>query len=190
MQGGDILAKHVICNLQKRFIYVRGKIRVITFTLVKSSVERLLKCNTKNPINIFIESKGGDFYACLSIYEFLKNLKPDVFIVAVNHVRSGAFFIIQAGKKRFALDSKTIFEFHMSVKEFRKDILLNAIELTALALTLQSIDAQQLLIFCERGRPISEIQNLFYKNTRISVKKALEFNLIDGIWPKNKGPKI
>lgn len=184
------MAKHVICNTQKRFIYIRGKIEAITFTLVKNSVARLVKRDSKSPINVFLESKGGDFYACLSIFEFLKNLKLEVFTVAVDHVRSGAFFITQAGKKRFALDKKTTFEFHMSVKDLEKDMRFNAMELTALAITLQSIDAQQMLIFCERGRPVSQIQNLFFKNTRISVKEALKLNLVDGILPKNKIPKI
>jgi hypothetical protein len=27
------LAKHVICNIEKRFIYIKGKIEAITFTL-------------------------------------------------------------------------------------------------------------------------------------------------------------
>ena len=184
------MAKHVICDVNKRFIYIRGKIEAITFVLLKGSVTRILKHNQKNPIIIFLESKGGDFYACLSISEFLKNLKSEIFTVAVDHVRSGAFFILQAGTKRFAINKKTTFEFHMSVKEFTKNLRLNAMELTALALTLQTIDAQQLIIFCERGRPISEIQNIFHKNTRISVQKALELNLIDGILPKNKIPKI
>ena len=184
------MAKHVICDIHKRFIYISGKIEAITFTLIKSSVARILKHNQKNPINIFLESKGGDFYACLSIFEFLKNSKSEIFTVAVNHVCSGAFFILQAGTKRFAFDKKTTFEFHMSEKELIKNLRLNAVGLTALVLTLQTIDAQQLIIFCEHGRPISEIQNLFHENTRISVQKALELNLIDGILPKSKIPKI
>ncbi|MEK7502983.1 MAG: ATP-dependent Clp protease proteolytic subunit [Patescibacteria group bacterium] len=184
------MAKHVICDTQKRFIYIRGKIEAITFTLVKNSVARLVKRDSKSPITVFLESKGGDFYACLSIFELLKNFKIDVFTVAVDCVRSGAFFITQAGKNRFAVDKKTTFEFHMSVKDIPKDMRFNAIELTALAITLQSIDAQQLLIFCERGRPVSQIQNLFFKNTRISAQMARQLKLIDGILPKSKIPKI
>lgn len=183
------MPEHVICSVDQRFIYIRGKIKAITFVLVKKAFARLIKHNSRRPINFFIESVGGDFYACLRLFNFLRQVNVSITTIAVRDVRSGAFFILQAGKKRFAVKGTTL-EFHMSVKYILKDVWLNAVELTALAMSLGMIDAQQLLIFSEQGSPVAEIQRLFHRDARISAKRALELNLIDGIIPKSKIPKI
>ena len=80
--------------------------------------------------------------------------------------------------------------FHMAEDFLFRDENFNAKRYIEAAWSLLLIDAQQFLVFTERGKPVSEIAKLFKRNAQISVQKALKLNLIDGILPKSKIPKI
>src|SRR3989344_2266392 len=193
MQGGEILNKRVVYDIKRRFIFLNGDIRFITFTLVENAVKKLQSHNSKKPINFFINTEGGDFYASLQIYQLLKRTPVKFNTIAVDFANSGGFLILEAGDKRFAAGKETTFGFHrakethgsidMLFKETNNDI--NAQILSACLQELLLIDAQQIIIFSEKGRPISKVKSLFLKNTEISAKQALKLNLIDGILPKS-----
>lgn len=191
------LGTRVVCDIKKRFIFLNGDIRFITFTIIENAIKRLRSHDSKKPINFFITTEGGDFYASFQICQLLRRTPIIINTIAVDFANSGGFLILQAGNKRFSTKETTIGfhrakETHGSIealfKENNNDV--NSEVLLSRVRELMMIDAQQLLIFGERGRPITKIKELFSKNAEISAKQALELNLIDGILPKNKIPKI
>ena len=189
------MAKHVICDVTNRFIYLQGDILPISATLVENALKRLLENDSHKPIHFYISGAGGDCHASLRIFQMLVGSKAVVYTTAVGFVSSGAFLVLQAGEKRFATEEAAL-RFHMA--KYGKEALaavmkekdMNAKTLTDLANDLRLIDARQLLIFTYRGKPISEISRLFGNNAQISAKKAKALNLIDGIVSKNTVPQI
>ncbi len=189
------MAKHVICDIEQRFIFLKGDILPITQTLIENSLKRLRDIDSKKEINFYITGTGGDSHASMRIHQFIRQANVGVNTICVDLVKSGSFLISQAGKKRFAT-KETDFGFHMAkdtrdgVGEAMKECDLNAKKHLEMAHNLLLLDAMQLFILGERGRPFSEIKKLLSKNAVISVPKALELNLIDGVFPKNKIPRI
>ena len=185
----DAVAQHVICDIEKRFIFLRGQIKPISAILIENALQRLVKHNASLPICFFISSaEGGDAYASLRIFQMIRHSPLVINTIAVGVVYSGALLILQAGKKRFAV-SGTKHNFHMAEDTFLKGQVFNAQRYMAAVDTLMLIDAGQFLIFTERGRPVAEIKRLFRSNAKISAQKALKLNLIDGIVSKNTVPK-
>lgn len=184
------MAKHVIFDTKKRFIYILGQIKPITATLFENSLRELIKSHHRRPINVFIRNdRGGDAYASLRIFQMIKNFHLDINTIAEGKVFSGSFLILQAGRKRFLIEGSTPI-FHMAEDFLFRNESFNAKRYMEAAWALLLIDAHQFLIFTERGKPISEIAKLFKKNATISAKQALELNLIDGILPQSRIPKI
>lgn len=189
------MAKHVICGIENRFIFVKGYICPKTLLLVKIALRRLLKNNFTKPIDFFISSEGGDSNVTWGIMNLISNSGVSINTIVVGVANSAAFLILQAGEKRFAIEDATM-RFHKAVKTKRQvlDVLkkheLNVDVLSDLLNDLHLLDARQMVFFTYRGKPASEIARLFQENAQISAQMAKKLNLIDGILPKSKIPKI
>ena len=191
------MAKHVICDVEKRFIFLNGDIFFITFTLIENYLKELTAIDANRLVNFYINSTGGDFYASLQICHLLRRVPVTINTIAVDFAKSGGLLILQTGEKRFSTN-ETSLGFHMA--KVTKDSIENIFKTTdndvnsrilmELAQELFLIDAQQMIILGERGRPISKIKKLFSRNAEITAQQALKLNLIDGILPKSKIPKI
>ena len=190
-----LLERHVICNIEKRFIFLREGIFPITQTLITNAIKRLQDADPNKKINFYITGVGGDSHVSFRIYQAMRRTSMVVNTICVDFVKSGSLLISQAGKKRFATE-ETKFIFHMArdtedgIMEVLKNEDLNGEKHLKMAKNLFLLDAMQLLILGEKGRPFSEIKNLLSTNAEISAEKALQLNLIDGILPKSKIPKI
>lgn len=173
-------AKNVRVSRAKRWIYLNGDIAAITATNFAKCLAALVK-ESNEPIVVFLNSHGGDVFACLKIYHTIAALRDKkilVHTVGVNHVESGAFFILQAGARRCALQTTT-FMFHRAVRHYTAS--MNTADLMAEFEDLAIIDSAQFVIYTKRGRPIREIKELFSRDATITAKQARALKLVDEI---------
>jgi len=174
--------KNVSYSVSSRRIIIQGEITNITATNFEQALKKIILDKKRKPIVVFINSRGGDCFACLKIYHLIEEKsETPIFTVAFELARSGAFFITEAGRRRFAA-SRTEFKFHRTDNKNHRR--MNAIDHLQEADVLMLIDAQQLHIFCRRGRPTKEIFDLFRREATLNEKKALKLKLIDGIVKK------
>lgn len=173
-------ARNVRVNRAKRWIYLHGDIATITATNFAKHLAALVKENSE-PIVVFLNSHGGDFFACLKMYQdimALRDKKILVHTVGVNHVESGAFFILQAGVRRCALRTAT-FMFHRAIRHYTAS--MNTEDLMAEFEDLAVIDSAQLVIYTKRGRPIKKIKELFSRDATLTAREAHALKLVDEI---------
>lgn len=172
----------------ERRIHINGDITAATATNFEKQLAALAKENNE-PILVFLESPGGDTFACLKIYQLIMDLREKGFLVntaGIGAVESGAFFILQAGARRFTAKTAT-FLFHRAWRSYT-DERMNATDLWKELNNLAVIDAQQLLIFTKRGHPIRKILELFSRDARVNAKEARKLNLVDTIITDDNEP--
>ena len=172
--------RNVRSDRAERRIHINGDITAATATNFEKQLRALAKKDSA-PIVVFLNSRGGDFYACLKMYHLIMNLREKqtpVYTAGVDVVQSGAFFILQAGTRRFATKTTT-FIFHRAVRQYT--LSMNTEQLTEEFQDLVIIDAAQLLIYTKRGHPIRKIKELFSQDARVSAKEARKLGLVDTI---------
>lgn len=173
--------RNVRTSEKERWISITGPITAATATNFEKQLAKLAE-ESSEPIVVFLESPGGDSYACLKIYQTLVNLpgKPaPIYTVGVKTVQSGTFFILQAGALRFTTQ-QTRFRFHSAIRTY-DNRAMNAVALAEEIRQLSVIDSAQLLLYTRHGRPIRKIQELLTRSACIDVKTALKLNLIDAV---------
>lgn len=140
------------------------------------------------PLLIFINSGGGDVDFAISIIEEIKSISRDreVYTIGTGQVMSAAIFILAAGSKRygceytsymmhpFSYEPHTESVIHEQFKEqvLHTDKVYNNL-ITDLAITCGKKEPKQIKKFRE------DIQ----KNIWLDTDGALEFGLINSIWP-------
>ena len=159
-------------------------------TNFEKSLAKLAKKNAE-PIVVFLESPGGETLACLAIYFLITDLikkQTPVYTVGVGTAQSGAFFVSQAGVRRFATKD-TRFLFHRT-KRFSNGRMVDSVQTEEELRELAIVDTAQLLLYTERGRPARTIQKLLKHDGEIGAKTALELNLIDAVIPRGSFPEM
>lgn len=96
--------------LKERVVFMVGEVNDQTANLV---VAQLLFLESENPdkdINLYINSPGGSVSACMSIYDTMQFIKPDVSTLCMGLAASmGAFLLASGAKgKRFALPNARV----------------------------------------------------------------------------------
>mgnify|MGYP001572708732 CR=1 FL=1 len=176
--------RNVRTSVRDRWISIQGAITVATATNFEKSLAKLAQKNAE-PIVVFLESPGGETFACLAIYFLITNLikkQTPVYTVGVGTARSGAFFVSQAGVRRFATKA-TRFLFHRT-QRFSNGRIVDSVPTEEELRELATVDIAQLLLYTERGRPARTIQKLFKRGAKIGTKTALKLNLIDAVIPR------
>lgn len=177
-------------DYERRIIWLEGQISSQTALIFESVLKKLNKIN-HDDIHFFINGPGGDFYACLKMIKLIKSSQSKFVIVPFGVVRSGHFFLTQAEncKQRLAVTG-TKFVFHHAVDIFLRQklsrVTMGQNDYEKRRKILQLIDAAQVVLFCEKGRPIRKIFELFNQEATISTGLAKRINLIDGLFPREK----
>jgi len=145
-------------------------------------VKRLLKLDksSSNPINLYINSAGGNGYNADAIIAVMHSLQSRVNTICLGHALSGACEILASGTgERLAYEFATLM-FHQTLWEADGDI--TNLEIQA-AQGQRFRDAQvELLHRCtgqEKLRIRKDIERDFY----LSAQEALEYRIIDRIIP-------
>lgn len=183
-------ARNIRVNHAERWIYIQGAITATTAVNFEKQLGKLAKKNSA-PVAVFLKSCGGDVFACLKIHQIIVDAvgaQVPVHTVGLTIVRSGAFFILQAGARRFAT-KKTRFMFHRAIRNY-SDSTMNSTALAEELRQLAVVDAAQLLIYIKRGHPSSVIEKLFSRDAEIDTSRARKLNLIDAVVARSSFSKM
>lgn len=144
-------------------------------------VKRLLKLDQNHcdsPINLFINSAGGNGYNADAIIAIIQSLKSKVNTVCLGHALSGACEILAAGTgERCAYQFATLM-FHQTLWEADGDI--TNLEIQA-AQGMRFREAQVELLHRCTGQPKARIRKDIERDFYLSAEEALAYGIVDRI---------
>jgi len=171
-------------NLKTRTIYLSGEIDAsMAAKLIWSLV--LLNQDSREHINIFINSDGGEVHESYVMLDAIFRSKSPVNLIATGRVESAAAELVAFGpkKRRFATPN-TYFMFHSSSMEYGE---ADSKKQKSRVLWDDKIedDTIKKLAKIMRKKPKSlaaKINDELY----LTVKEAIRDHIIDGVWPPPK----
>ena len=163
---------------KNRNIIISGEVNQ---RLASSVTAQLLamSAESKEPINIFINSQGGHVESGDTIHDMVRFVKPRVRIIGTGWVASaGALIYVSVDRKdRFCLPH-TRFLLHQpagGVGGTAADIDIEAREIIRMRERLNRIFAEQ------TGQPLSRIEEDTRRNFWLSAPEALEYGIVGNI---------
>ncbi len=162
----------------KRNVFLFGRLEnEISLPIIK----RLLKLNQKDqisPINLYINSAGGNGYNADAIIAVMHSLDAKVNTICLGHALSGACEILASGTgQRLAYEFATLM-FHQTLWEADGDI--TNLEIQA-AQGQRFREAQIEVLHRCTGHQKSKIRKDIERDFYLSSKDALEYGIIDGV---------
>lgn len=165
--------------LKERVVFLGSKIDDQVANLVVAQLLYLNSQNQSQPINLYINSPGGNVYAGLAIYDAMQMIKAPVSTVAVGVSASMGTALLTAGSKgkRYALPHATI---HMhptggGAQGYTEDVRIATRE-------QERIQAQLFhLIGKHSGHSWKEIEEYFLRDRYLNAIEAKEYGLIDDV---------
>jgi ATP-dependent protease ClpP protease subunit len=186
------MGRIVMADYSNRYIMInlprgRGAIHEGTAEGVERVLEKMNRLSN-TMIRFFLHGHdGGDFYACLKIAQAIAYSTSPVTMVPFIRVRSGAFWLTQAGERCIAVPG-TRFIFHHATDYFAAQNLrnrkLSQKDYAQRVEELIRIDAMQLLFFTKRGRPIRRIFELFGREASMSISEVRRLGLVQGLFDR------
>ena len=169
-------------NIDDSVIYMHGDIMLGSLFDFVSKVRIILKNrpfeNASDPINLLINSNGGDVYEALGIIDYIESLSVPVNIIARGRAMSAAAMILACGTgKRIASKLTTIMLHEASAEIFGKsaDIKANA----------DHIDGLENDFYTMMADKTNQTEDFWRKSCRkdfyISATRAKELGVIDEV---------
>ena len=169
-------------NIDESVIYMHGDIMLGSLFDFISKVRIILKNRpeekAQDPINLLINSNGGDVYEALGIIDYIESLSVPVNIIARGRAMSAAAMILACGTgKRIASKLTTIMLHEASAEIFGKsaDIKANADHIDGLENDFYTMMAAKTTQTEEFWRAACR------KDFYISATKAKELGVIDEV---------
>jgi ATP-dependent Clp protease protease subunit len=165
-------------ELSNRDVYVFGRLENEVAMPVIRRLLRLTERDSKTPINLYINSAGGNGYNADAIIAIMHSISPKVNTICLGHALSGACEILASGTgERSAYEFSTLM-FHQTIWEAEGDIT---------SLEIQALQGQrfrqaqiELLHRCtgqDRERIRKDIERDYY----LSAQEALDYGIVDKI---------
>lgn len=165
--------------LKTRTIIIADEIDKKMAQRVISQLLLLEQEDPKKPVNVFINSPGGDADAGFAIFDLIKFIKPEVKTICTGITASAAVIILLGASKknRYSLPNARILIHQPStgVMGTAADIQIEASEI------LKFRDKINRLIAEETGQSIKKIENDTRRNFWMSGEEALKYGLISKI---------
>lgn len=169
-----------------RNIYVFGRLEN---EVVLPVIKKLLRLNEKDPnkpINLFINSSGGNGYNADAIIATMHSIEAKVNTICLGHALSGACEILaSATGERSAYEFATLM-FHQTLWEADGDI--TNLEIQA-AQGLRFREAQVELLHRCTGKEKAIVRKDIERDHYMSSREALEYGIIDRIIKHRGGEK-
>jgi ATP-dependent Clp protease, protease subunit len=135
--------------------------------------------NADKPINVYINSPGGDITALFAIYDTMQYVKNDISVVCLGQAASAAAVLLSAGTKgmRYALPHSRIMlhQPYGGVAGQASDIEIQAKEILRMREEIDRVLAHH------TGRPIEQISKDTNRDFYMSAPEALEYGIIDEV---------
>lgn len=168
--------------LKDRIIFLSGAISTNNANTVIAQLLFLEKENSKEDIQIFVNSPGGEIDAGMAILDTMNYIKPNITTICVGMAASMASVILAGGEKgkRFALpNSKMLIHQPLWGAEGQaSDIIIKAEEITKVRTKLYKLLAQY------TNHNVKQIEKDADRDKYFTAEEAKKYGLIDKIVTK------
>jgi ATP-dependent Clp protease, protease subunit len=165
--------------LRNRIVFLGTPINDQVSNLIVAQLLYLSSEDPESPIQMYINSPGGQVYAGLAIYDTMQMVPNPISTVAVGMTASFGTVLLTAGTKgqRYALPHATI---HMhqplgGVQGQASEIEIQAREILRLKARLNEILAHH------TGQPIETIEHDTDRDYYLDANRAVEYGLVDQV---------
>jgi ATP-dependent Clp protease, protease subunit len=174
--------------LKERIIFLGTPIDSMVANTVVAQLLLLDSQSREQPINIFINSPGGEVYAGLAIYDTMQYISAPVYTNCVGIAMSMGSVILMAGEPghRYALPHSRIM-IHAGSAGFRgntPDLEVQAREVLNLRDILEDIYARH------TGHDRDKLRKDMERDNFMSPELAVEYGLIDQVISPKKLPRF
>ena len=165
--------------LRNRIIFLGTPINDQVANLIVAQLLYLSNEDPEEPINIYINSPGGEVYPGMAIYDTMQMVPNPVSTVAVGMTASFGTLLLTAGSagNRYALPNATI-HMHQPLGGARgqaSDIEIQARQILKLKEQLNEILASH------TGQPMDVIERDTDRDYYLTAEEAVEYGLVDQI---------
>lgn len=165
--------------LKERIVFINGAINQSVASVVVAQLLYLNSVDQKRPINLYIQSPGGEVYAGLAIYDTMKMLSAPVSTYSIGFTGSMGTFLLSGGEKgkRFALPHATI---HMhptggGAKGYTEDVRIATHEQERLQTQIFHLMGKH------TGHTWQEIEGFFIRDKYLNAQEAKNFGIVDEV---------
>lgn len=157
-------------------VFLNGLIDEGMYQKVISEYRAALRTSTsKQPIDLYINSTGGDTYAGLGLYDLFAASRRAVRGIVHGRAQSMAAIVLQACKTRCISKHSNIMLHLQTVS-----VKANVIDARATLDEFARLDQIMIAIIATRtGRLSEEIQRLMAQDAHFDAREAHEFGLVD-----------
>jgi len=170
--------------LKNRIVFVGTQIIDQTANLVVAQLLYLSNEDSEAPIQMYINSPGGQIYAGLAIYDTMQMISNPINTVAVGVTASFGTVLLTAGTKgqRFVLPHSTV-HLHQPLGGAQgqaTDIEIQANEILRLREKLNGI------ISYHTGQPAEKVKTDTERDYWLSAQEAVDYGLVDKVLEPKK----
>lgn len=170
--------------LKNRIVFVGTPITDQTANLIVAQLLYLSNDDSDAPIQMYINSPGGQIYAGLAIYDTMQMISNPINTVAVGVTASFGTVLLTAGTpgQRYALPHSTV-HLHQplgGVQGQATDIEIQTNEILRLRSTLNSILSRH------TGQPEEKVKDDTERDYWLTAQDAVEYGLVDKVLEPNK----
>jgi ATP-dependent Clp protease protease subunit len=163
--------------LKDRIVFVNGAIDTEMSQLVIAQILFLASESKDKPIDLYVNSPGGEVTAGMSIFDTMRNVPCHVNTYCVGMAASMAAVLLAAGDTRYALPNAEIM-IHQPLGGARGPAADIEIEAKWILRTKEKLER----ILSElTGQPLEKIKRDTDRNFWMSAQEAKEYGLIDEI---------
>jgi ATP-dependent Clp protease protease subunit len=165
--------------LKNRIVFLGSAIDDQIANLIVAQLLYLNQEDRESPINMYINSPGGQVYAGLAIYDTMRMLTNPISTVAIGVTASFGTVLLSAGTKgqRFALPNATI---HMHQPEGGAQGQVTDIEIQAREFIRIRGNLNQILADTT-GQPLDVIERDTARDYWLDAQAAVEYGLVDKV---------
>lgn len=165
--------------LKERLIILGSQINEQTANLIVAQLLYLNYEDPDRPIQLYIQSPGGEVYAGLAIYDTMQQIAAPVSTVAIGRSASFGTVLLAAGQRgmRYALPSATI-HMHQPLGGAQgqvSDMMIQINEYTRLKSYINDIFVQH------TGREKSVIERDTDRDFFLTAQQAVDYGLVDAV---------
>jgi len=165
--------------LRNRIIFLGTPINAQVANLIVAQLLYLMNEDPESPIQMYINSPGGEIYAGLAIYDTMQMLTNPIRTIAVGVTASFGTVLLTAGTKgeRYALPNATI-HLHQPLGGAQgqaTDIEIQARQILKLKALLSGILAKH------TGQPLEVIERDTDRDVYMEAKDAVRYGLVDHV---------
>ncbi len=167
--------------LKERVIILGAEVESQIANLIVAQLLFLNREDSQRPIQMYVNSPGGEVYAGLAIYDAMQQISAPVSTTAIGMAMSFGTVVLVGGAhgQRYALPNATI---HMHQPLIHGNLQGQASDIVIRANEIQRLKTRLLEIFHEHtGQPRDILERDMDRDMFFDAQQAVEYGLIDSV---------